>query len=189
MMRIAGNNNPTRYYIIWSNVLGDKEGLTRILHFRRCRKTIFTAVWVFCIVLPERRFSALQTTVILHNININVYLAGFSKRLSTAISVVSQVPPSPNFPVSSSYKTRNCLNITNIFDILNKTFEKVATSLWLETIGETRVFLKSKTKLDRKRLSKSRSSTNFEARFVRREKLLVEKFCNKKEKIFRFPVF
>ena len=25
MMRIAGNNNPTRYYIIWSNVLGDKE--------------------------------------------------------------------------------------------------------------------------------------------------------------------
>ena len=151
---------------------------------------MFTAVRVFCIVLPERRFSALQTTVILHNININVYLAGFSKRLSTAISVVSQVPPSPNFPVSSSYNTRNCLEYQKYFwHFKQQTFEKVAPSLWLENIGETRVFLKSKTKLDRKRLSKSRSSTNFQARFVRREKLLVEKFCNKKEKIFRFPVF
>ena len=38
-------------------------------------------------------------------------LAGFSKRLSTVLSPVSRVPPSPNFPVSSSYKNRNHLNI------------------------------------------------------------------------------
>ena len=54
-----------------------------------------------------------------------IYLAGFFKRLSTAISTVSLVPPPPptphppNFPVSSSYKTRNCLNIRTILDILD----------------------------------------------------------------------
>ena len=48
-----------------------------------------------------------------------VQLAGFSKRLSTAISTVSLVlhPPPPNYAVSSSYKTRNCVNIRNFFDI------------------------------------------------------------------------
>ena len=40
-----------------------------------------------------------------------IYLVGFSKMLSTVISPVSWAPPSPNFPVSSSYKNCNCLNI------------------------------------------------------------------------------
>ena len=51
-----------------------------------------------------------------------VWLDGFSKRLSTAISTVwFSTPPPPNYQyaVPSSYKTRNCLNIRNIFDILD----------------------------------------------------------------------
>ena len=53
------------------------------------------------------------------------YLAGFSKRLSTVTSPVSRVPPPlpvlPNFPVPSSYKNGNCLNIRTSLDILDKT--------------------------------------------------------------------
>ena len=45
------------------------------------------------------------------NINVTVYLAGFSKRLSTAISMLPLVPHPPNYKVSSSYKTCNCVNI------------------------------------------------------------------------------
>ena len=56
-------------------------------------------------------------------------------------------------------------------------------------IGETRVFLKSKAKIDRKKLSKSRYSTQFRARFVRREKSLVKKLCNKKKRSFYFLSF
>ena len=51
------------------------------------------------------------------------------------------------------------------------------------------MFLKSKTKIDRKRLSKSRYSTNFQARFVRREKLLVKNVRNEKERSFDFLCF
>ena len=43
------------------------------------------------------------------------------------------------------------------------------------------MFLKSQTKIDRKRLSKSCYSTKFQARFVRGEKSLVTHFCNRKE--------
>ena len=50
------------------------------------------------------------------------YLAGFSKRLSTVTSPVSENPPPPlfpNFPVPSSYKKGNCLNIRASLDILD----------------------------------------------------------------------
>ena len=51
------------------------------------------------------------------------YLAGFSKRLSTVTSPVSEYPPPPplfpNFPVPSSYKKGNCLNIRASLDILD----------------------------------------------------------------------
>ena len=51
------------------------------------------------------------------------YLAGFSKRLSTVTSPVSKYPPPPplfpNFPVPSSYKKGNCLNIRASLDILD----------------------------------------------------------------------
>ena len=48
------------------------------------------------------------------------YLAGFSKRLSTVTSPVSREPPPlPNFPVPSSYKNGNCLNIRASLDILD----------------------------------------------------------------------
>ena len=51
------------------------------------------------------------------------YLAGFSKRLSTVTSPVSRIPPPPhslpNFPVPSSYKNGNCLNIPTSLDILD----------------------------------------------------------------------
>ena len=46
------------------------------------------------------------------------------------------------------------------------------------------MFLKSKAKLDRKKLSKSRYSTQFQARFVRREKSLVKKFLALKKRSF-----
>ena len=49
-------------------------------------------------------------------------MAGFSKRLSTVTSQVSRVPPPPplpNFPVPSSYKNGNCLNIPTSLDILD----------------------------------------------------------------------
>ena len=52
-------------------------------------------------------------------IHLFIYLAGFSKRLSTVKGLVSQLPPCPNFPVSSSYKNRNCLNIRTRLDILD----------------------------------------------------------------------
>ena len=58
----------------------------------------------------------------------HVCLAGFSKRLSIVISPVSRVPPSLNFPVTSSYKNRNCLNIRTSLDILDNR-QKVAASL------------------------------------------------------------
>ena len=49
------------------------------------------------------------------------YLALFSKRLSTVTGPVSRVPPLlPNFPVPSSYKNGNCLNIRTILDNLDK---------------------------------------------------------------------
>ena len=48
--------------------------------------------------------------------------SGFSKRFSTVISPMSRVAPSPNFPVSSSYKDRNCLNIRTNLDVLDKTY-------------------------------------------------------------------
>ena len=44
-------------------------------------------------------------------------------------------------------------------------------------------------RLTGRRLSKSRYSTNFHARFVRREKSLVKKFCDKKERSFDFLPF
>ena len=51
------------------------------------------------------------------------YLAGFLKRLSTVTSPVSEYPPPPplfpNFPVPSSYKKGNCLNIRASLDILD----------------------------------------------------------------------
>ena len=53
------------------------------------------------------------------------YLAGFSTRLSTVTSPVSRVPnpppppPLPNFPVRSSYKNGNCLNIPTSLDSLD----------------------------------------------------------------------
>ena len=49
------------------------------------------------------------------------YLAGFSKRLSTVTSSVSEYPPPlfPNFPVPSSYKNGNSLNIPTSLDILD----------------------------------------------------------------------
>ena len=52
---------------------------------------------------------------------IYIYLAGFSKRLSTVTSPVSEYPPPlfPNFPVPSSYKNGNCLNIRASLDILD----------------------------------------------------------------------
>ena len=56
-------------------------------------------------------------------------------------------------------------------------------------MGETRVFLKSKTKVDRKRMSKSRYSTNVQARFVRREKSLLRNFLDRKERYFDFLSF
>ena len=79
-----------------------------------------------------------------------VYLAGFSKRLSTVVSPVSRVPPSTNFPVSSSYKNRTCLNIRTGLDILDNRHPRkyplacvVFNSVRPETRAETRVFLKS----------------------------------------------
>ena len=51
------------------------------------------------------------------------------------------------------------------------------------------MFLKSKTKIDRKRLSKSRCSTRFQARFARRGKSLVKYFWNYKETSFDFLSF
>ena len=50
-----------------------------------------------------------------------IYLAGFSKRLSTCYkpSVPSTPPPLPNFPVPSSYKNGNCLNIRTSLDIVD----------------------------------------------------------------------
>ena len=51
-----------------------------------------------------------------------IYLAGFSKRLSTVTSPVSEYPTSPlfpNFPAPSSYKNGNCLNIRTSLDILD----------------------------------------------------------------------
>ena len=45
-------------------------------------------------------------------------------------------------------------------------------------------FLKVRQKLTGSRLSKSRYSTNFQARLVRREKLHVKNFCNRKERSF-----
>ena len=51
---------------------------------------------------------------------IYVYLAGFSKRLSTVTGPVSPVPPPPpNFPVPSSYEIGSCLNIRTSLDILD----------------------------------------------------------------------
>ena len=53
-------------------------------------------------------------------IYIYIYLAGFSKRLSTVTSPMSRVsPPLPNFQVPSSYKNGNCLNIRTSLDILD----------------------------------------------------------------------
>ena len=51
--------------------------------------------------------------------SVYINLAGFSKRLSTVLSPVFRMPPSPNFPISSSYKNRNCLNIRTSLDILD----------------------------------------------------------------------
>ena len=53
--------------------------------------------------------------------NAAYYLAGFSKRLSTVTSPVSRVPPPPflNFPVPSSHKYGNCLNIPTSLDNLD----------------------------------------------------------------------
>ena len=48
-------------------------------------------------------------------------------------------------------------------------------------IDETCVFLKTKAKIDRKRLSKSRYSKKIQARLVRRKKLFVKNFCHKKQ--------
>ena len=51
------------------------------------------------------------------------------------------------------------------------------------------MFVKSKTKIDRKRLSKSRYITTFQARFARREKSLVKHFCHQKGRSFDFLSF
>ena len=86
----------------------------------------------------------------------------------------------------TSYKTRNCSNIRKIFDILNKRYfeEQLACAvinLDLKRFGESRVFLKSKTISDRKRLSKSRYSTKLQPRFVRTEKSFVKIFVIKRK--------
>ena len=54
------------------------------------------------------------------------YVAGFSKRLSTVTSPVFRVPPPPllNFPVPSSYKYGNCLNISTSLDNLDNIHPK-----------------------------------------------------------------
>ena len=53
------------------------------------------------------------------------YLAGFSKRLSTVTSPVSQVPPPLlNLSVLSSYKYGNCLNIPTSLDNLDNIHPK-----------------------------------------------------------------
>ena len=46
------------------------------------------------------------------------------------------------------------------------------------------MFLKNETKIDRKPTVKSRYSTNFQTRFVRREKSSVKKLSNSKERSF-----
>ena len=53
------------------------------------------------------------------------------------------------------------------------------------------MFLKSKTKIDRKRLSKSRYSTKskIQARFLRRGKSLVKNFWDSKERSSKFMSF
>ena len=55
--------------------------------------------------------------------------------------------------------------------------------------GESHTFLKSKTRIDRKRLSKLRYSTTFQPHFVKMEKSLVKHFCDKKERSFNFLSF
>ena len=50
-------------------------------------------------------------------------------------------------------------------------------------------FLKVRQKLTGSRLSKSRYSTNFEARFCKKGKIACKLFLQLKEEIFRFPVF
>ena len=43
----------------------------------------------------------------------------FQKVIDSYKHGVVSTPPPPNYAVSSSYKTRNCMNVPNIFDILD----------------------------------------------------------------------
>ena len=93
---------------------------------------------------------------------------------------MSRAPPFPIFPVSSSYKNRNCLNIRTSLDILDNKHPRkyplacvVFNKGWKPEV-KLACFLKVTQKLIGSRLSKSRYSTNFQARFVRREKSLVK---------------
>ena len=119
-----------------------------------------------------------------------VYLVGFSKRLSTVTSPVSPVPPPPlplpNFPVPSSYKNGNCLSISTSLDILDnihpRKYPLASVVFYQGRKPELKLacFLRARQKLTGRRLSKSRYGTNVRARFARREKSLVNNFGIKK---------
>ena len=89
--------------------------------------------------------------------------------------------PLPNFPVSSSYNNnRNCLNIRTSLDILDNV---------PETRAETRVFLKSETKTDRKPAVKITLQYKLSSAFCEKGKIAGKKCLELKREIFRFAVF
>ena len=107
---------------------------------------------------------------------------------------MSRVPPRPlplpNFPVPSSYKNGNCLSIpTSLGHFRQHTSQKVAASLcgiWSrpETRAETRLFLKSETKTDRKAAVKITLRYKRSSAFCEKGKSARKEFRDEKERSF-----
>ena len=116
-----------------------------------------------------------------------VYISGWiSKKVIGSYKPGVPSTPSPNFPVSSSYKNRNCQNIRTSLDSLDSRHPKklplacVVFNKGRKPELKLACFLKVRQRLTGRRLTKSRYSTNFHARFVRREKSLVKNSVIKK---------
>ena len=135
---------------------------------------------------------------VLSNFDIPAYWSGwiFEKVIDGYKPSVPSTPlPLPNFPVPSSYKKGNCLSIPTSLDILDNIHpKKVAASLcgiWSrpETRAETRVFLKSETKTDRKAAVKITLRNKRSSAFCEKGKIAPKEFQWLKRQIFRFAIF
>ena len=125
------------------------------------------------------------------------YLAGFSKRLSTVTSPVSQIPPIPlpNFPVPSSYKNGNCLSIPttlHILDNIHPTKQPLACVVFDQGRKpelKLACFLRARQKTDRKAAVKITLRYKRSSAFCEKGKIARKDFQRLKTEIFRFAIF